>query len=92
LRHIIHLVIDVEYIIKNPDRVFLSQEEVEIMIATLIDSEKIEQAKDIFLFCCFTGLSCFDVFGLTKQQIQQSFNGKLWIKGKRPMLSTISRC
>ncbi|MDR1632760.1 MAG: hypothetical protein LBR97_07785 [Dysgonamonadaceae bacterium] len=55
----------------------------ERMIATRIDNEKTEQAKDIFLFCCFTGLSYSDVFGLTRQQIQQSFNGKLWIKGKR---------
>jgi integrase len=69
--------------VKNPDRAFLSQEEVERMIATRIDNEKTEQAKDIFLFCCFTGLSYSDVFGLTRQQIQQSFNGKLWIKGKR---------
>jgi site-specific recombinase XerD len=94
LRHIIHLAIDAEYITKNPftnfrlqvkcpDRAFLTQEEVEKMIATHIDNEKIEQAKDIFLFCCFTGLSYSDVFSLTKQQIQQSFNSKLWIKGKR---------
>jgi integrase len=93
-RHIIHLAIDAEYITKNPfanfrlqvkcpDRAFLTQEEVEKMIATHIDNKKIEQAKDIFLFCCFTGLSYSDVFSLTKQQIQQSFSGKLWIKGKR---------
>jgi integrase len=94
LRHIIHLAIDAEYStknpfahlplqVKNPDRAFLSQGEVERMIATRIDDEKLEQAKDIFLFCCFTGLSYSDVFGLTRHQIQQSFNGKLWIKGKR---------
>ncbi|GAB6394502.1 MAG: transposase [Bacteroidales bacterium] len=94
LRHIIHLAIDAEYITKNPfanfslqvkhpDRVFLSQEEVERMIATHIDNEKIEQAKDIFLFCCFTGLSYSDVSTLTRQQIQPPFDGKLWIKGKR---------
>jgi site-specific recombinase XerD len=36
------------------------------------------------IFSCFVvGLSYSDVFNLTKQQIQQSFNGKLWIKGKR---------
>ncbi|MDR1652665.1 MAG: site-specific integrase [Prevotellaceae bacterium] len=94
LWHIIHLAIDAEYITKNPfanfrlqvkcpDRAFLTQEEVERMITTHIENEKIEQARDIFLFCCYTGLSYSDVFGLTSRQIQQSFNGKLWIKGKR---------
>jgi site-specific recombinase XerD len=94
LRHIIQLAIDAEYITKNPfagfslklenpDREYLTQEEVERMIAVHIENEKLEDAKNIFLFCCFTGLSYSDVFNLTKQQIQQSFNGKPWIRGKR---------
>jgi hypothetical protein len=93
LRHIIHLAIDAEYITKNPfvkfslqvkhpDRAFLSQEEIE-RIPRISTAKKIEQAKDIFLFCCFTGLSYSDVSTLTRQQIQPSFDGKLWIKGKR---------
>jgi hypothetical protein len=55
LRHIIHLAIDAEYITKNPfanfplqvkcpDRAFLTQDEVEKMIATHIDNEKIESS------------------------------------------------
>jgi site-specific recombinase XerD len=94
LRHIVILAISADIIsknpfvnfplqVKNPDRGFLTQEEVERMFATHIENEKLEQAKDIFLFCCFTGLSYSDVFGLARQHIQQSFNGKLWIKGKR---------
>jgi len=36
------------------------------MIATHFDNEKLEQARDIFPLCCFTGLSYSDVFNLTK--------------------------
>jgi integrase len=94
LRHVVHLAIDAEYIsknpfahfplqVKNPDRAFLTQDEVEGLVAAHIGDEKLDEAKDVFLFCCHTGLSYSDVSDLTKQQIRPSFSGKLRIKGKR---------
>jgi integrase len=73
---------------QNPDRGFLSQEEVEKLIALQFDNKKLEQAKDIFIFCCFTGLSYSDVANLTKQHIQLSIGGKMWIKGRRQKTDT----
>jgi site-specific recombinase XerD len=94
LRHIIEIAIQKNFISKNPfinfrmqyqnpDRGLLTQDEVEKLIACQFDSEKLEQARDVFVFCCFTGLSYSDVFYLTKDNVQLSFGGKLWIKGKR---------
>jgi site-specific recombinase XerD len=94
LRHIIEIAIEKNYISRNPffnfrmvyqnpDRDFLTQDEVEKMIACKFENEKLEQARDLFVFCCFTGMSYSDVAGLTKQYIQPSFNGRMWIKGKR---------
>jgi site-specific recombinase XerD len=99
LRHIIELAINADYISRNlfikfrmqyqnPDRGFLSQEEVEKLIALRFDNEKLEQARDVFIFCCFTGLSYSDVAGLTKQHIQLSFGNKMWIKGRRQKTDT----
>ena len=68
LRHIILLAIDADYIsknpfanfslqIKSPDRAFLTEDEVERLMFFKFDDGKLEQARDIFVFCCFTGLS-----------------------------------
>src|SRR5690606_29503018 len=46
-------------------------------------NRKLERTRDVFIFCCFTGLSYIDVFKLTKEQIQISIDGQLWIIGKR---------
>jgi len=94
LRYIIGIAIQKDYIAKNPfinfsmqyqdaNRGFLSQEEVEKLIAFQSKNKKLEQARDMFLFCCFTGLSYSDVVNLTKQHIQLSFGNKMWIKGRR---------
>ena len=99
LRHIITVAMEKDYITKNPfvnfklqmqnpDRGFLTQEEVEKLMAIKLDDKKLEQSKDIFLFCCFTGLSYSDVASLTKQHIQESFGGKTWIKGRRQKTDT----
>jgi site-specific recombinase XerD len=99
LRHIIEIAIEKNYISKNPfvnfrmqyqnpDRGFLTQEEVEKLIAFQFDDEKLEQARDVFVFCCFTGLSYSDAFYLTKENIQLSFGGKMWIKGRRQKTDT----
>ena len=47
-----------------------------------------EKARDIFIFCAFTGISYSDIKHLTYDNIQTSFDGKLWIKGRRKKTNT----
>ena len=42
-----------------------------------------ELARDLYVFCCFTGLSFTDMKNLAKDNLQTSFDGKLWIMTKR---------
>ncbi|GHT75591.1 tyrosine recombinase [Bacteroidia bacterium] len=98
LRHIISIAYDEELIMRNPftetiqfqkvDRGYLTQAEVETLINFLPSRKKEEEARNVFIFCCFTGLPHIDVFNLTYAQIQQSFDGKMWIKGKRQKTKT----
>jgi site-specific recombinase XerD len=99
VRYIIGVAMEKDYISKNPfsnfkmrfqnpDRNFLTQEEVEKLIAHKSNKSKFEQTRDVFLFCCFTGLSHSDVFSLTKDDIQLSFDNRLWIKGRRQKTDT----
>jgi site-specific recombinase XerD len=93
LRHIIGIAYDEELIMRSPfqksiqfqktDRGYLTQAEVETLINYRPDRKEEDEARNVFIFCCFTGLPYIDVFNLTYEKIQQSFDGKIWIKSKR---------
>ena len=94
LRHIIELALNREWIYRNPfkeyklqwqkaDRGFLTELEIETLMDGVFENQKLEQARDIFVFCTFTGLAFTDVKHLTVANIQSTIDGKQWIKGKR---------
>jgi site-specific recombinase XerD len=93
-KHIIGIAIKYRWIYDNPfsgykihlkktDRGYLTQEEIEILINQKFSTKKLERARDVFVFCCFTGLSYIDVRKLTEENIKISFDGGQWIMGKR---------
>jgi site-specific recombinase XerD len=69
--------------IKKTDRGYLTQEEVEILMTQTFPTKRLERVRDVFVFCCFTGLSYIDIKQMTADDIGTSFDGKLWITGKR---------
>jgi Site-specific recombinase XerD len=46
-------------------------------------SDRLENVRDLFIFSCFCGLAYIDVKKLRKEDIRTSFDGNLWIMGKR---------
>jgi site-specific recombinase XerD len=69
--------------LKKTDRGYLTQEEIEILMNHKFTAKHLEKVRDIFVFCCFTGLSYIDVKRLTHDDITVSFDGGLWVMGKR---------
>lgn len=69
--------------LKKVDRGYLSQEEVEAIMAKKFTTKRLEQVRDIFVFSCFCGLAYIDVKKLRRENIRTSFDGNLWIIGKR---------
>jgi integrase len=55
-----------------------------------LNIERLENVKDIFLFCCFTGLSYADVKKLTSNHIVTDINHQKWIKTTRTKTKTRS--
>ena len=93
-KHVIGIAIKYGWIHENPfsgykihlkktDRGYLTQEEIEILINKDLTAKHLEKVRDVFVFCCFTGLSYIDVKRLIHEDIQTSFDGKQWIMGKR---------
>jgi len=64
------------------DMDFLNEEELNTMMQKKFDIERLQQVKDVYLFCCFTGLAFVDVKSLVYSDIV-TINDKQWIKKKR---------
>ncbi|GAA3627406.1 site-specific integrase [Flavivirga jejuensis] len=66
--------------LKTVDREFLTEEEIQKMVEKELHTERLDQVKDIFIFCCFTGLAYADVKKLSKDDIVIGIDGDKWIK------------
>lgn len=75
---------------KAVEREFLSEKEIETMYNKKLSVERLAMVRDIFLFCCFTGLAYADVKKLTDNDIVIGIDGERWIKTKRTKTKTRS--
>ncbi len=64
-------------------RGFLTKEEITLLINGSFKKKSYELIRDLFIFCTFTGLSWCDMYNLTTDNLQTSFDGHLWIKTDR---------
>lgn len=71
-------------------RGFLSKEEINLLIKGSFKKASYTLIRDLFIFCTFTGLSWTDMANLTKENLQTSFDGHLWIKTNRQKTGTES--
>ena len=59
---------------------FLSREELDILMNKEFAIKRLEQVRDIFIFCCFTALAFVDVQQLSREHLIKDNNGALWIR------------
>lgn len=76
--------------LKIVDREFLTNIEIQRMIDKEFSVMRLNQVKDVFIFCCFTGLAYADVKKLTENEVVIGIDGQKWIKTKRTKTDTRS--
>src|SRR5260221_11492015 len=64
---------------REVERPFLTDEELQTIAAKTFLAPRINQVRDIFLFCCYTGLAYADVKKLTRNEISTGIDGEKWI-------------
>lgn len=69
---------------------FLSEDEISKIYAKRFVSERLTEVRDIFIFCCFTGLAYIDVKQLTEANIAIGIDGHRWIYKNRQKTETAS--
>lgn len=68
---------------ESTDRDYLTKDEIRQLLDLKFRRKSMELARDLYVFCCFTGLSFTDMKNLTKDNLQTSFDGKLRITTKQ---------
>lgn len=76
--------------LKIVEREFLTEEEIQRIIELNFKMERLDQVRDIFIFCCFTGLAYADVKKLKRDDISLGADGEEWVKIKRSKTDTRS--
>jgi site-specific recombinase XerD len=70
---------------------FLSEHELNRIALKKFSSERLSQVRDVFLFCCYTGLAFVDVEKLKPSEIGIGIDGTKWIFTHRQKTDTLSR-
>ena len=70
----------------------LTKEELERMLAKTMPNERLERVRDVFAFCCLTGLAFTDADHLRAKYVVRDDKGNVWIhkpRQKTGVMSTI---
>lgn len=91
LKKMVHMAIRLEWMTKDPftnyklkilkvNRDHLSDRELAVMEGKEFFIERIDMVRDLFVFCCYTGLTYVDVIALTPDHIVEASDGELWVR------------
>lgn len=76
---------------REVERTALTKEELQTMASKEFVAERLNNVRDIFLFCCFTGLAYIDVKKLKCTEISTGIDGDKWVFTNRQKTETASR-
>ncbi len=76
------------YRVEYRDRRFLSESELQAVMDVQVPNYKTAIVRDIFVFCCFTGLAYADVKKLSYDDIHMDERGEMWLIDNRAKTGT----
>jgi site-specific recombinase XerD len=69
--------------LEDSKRTYLDAQELKAIETKHFSIPRLSEVRDIFVFCCYTGLAYVDVSNLTKENIKLGIDGKKWIFTRR---------
>lgn len=73
------------------DRECLHEHELKVLLNKEFSISRLEQVKDTFLFCCFTGLAYADIKKASPENLIKGFDGSEWIQVNRTKTNSLSK-
>ena len=82
------------FILYKPKRyetkvVFLTNEELKVLEDYQFAQNRLSQVRDMFVFCCYTGLAYAEMSNLSKEHLVKGFDGNTWIRMFRQKTNSI---
>ena len=82
------------FILFKPKRVkkkvvFLSSEELTKLEKYVYSQQRLQQVRDMFVFCCYTGLAYAEMNNLSHEHLKIGYDGNTWIKMYRQKTNSI---
>ena len=99
LRKVIRIALDNDWLEKDPfkkyrasyepvDRDFLTEDELKTIENKSLKVARLSQVRDVFVFCCYTGLAYADVSILRPEQISVAISKEKWLITNRTKTKT----
>jgi integrase len=82
---------EIGYRLEEIDKPYLTQEELTSIIEKELSIKRLNIIRDIFVFCCHTGLAFSDVKELTIENLQVGVDNNKWIIKKRHKTNIVSK-
>jgi len=82
---------DIGYRLEEIDKPYLTMEELNSIINKKIGIKRLDTVRDVFIFCCHTGLAFSDIKELTGDNIQLGIDKNRWIIKKRKKTNVVSK-
>ena len=93
-KKMLNLAIGLDWIVKNPfvtykikirheERQYLDKSELSALEVKVFSLPRLDFVRDLFVFCCYTGLSYIDAISLTNSNIVVGIDNGMWIKTHR---------
>lgn len=73
-----------------PPKEHLSKKEIELLMEKPMPNLRLENVRDIFVFCCLTGLAFADVKELKREHLTTDEQGNMWIRKPREKTAIMS--
>ena len=73
------------------DRGYLTRHELELILNYKPTKKRLEKARDVFVFCCFTGFDYSTTASLTEQNLVLADDGSMWIETHRVKTGVASK-
>ncbi|WP_207515702.1 site-specific integrase [Longitalea luteola] len=74
--------------LEEVDTKFLTKEQLERIIHKEMPGERLSVVRDVFVFCCLTGLAYKDLAALKSTELSIGVDGKIWIQKRRKKSTT----
>lgn len=72
----------------QPEREYLEKHEITKIYDKVLKVPRLDEVRDVFIFCCFTGYAYETTYNLTQENLFKGLDGKMWVTKNRAKTGT----